>query len=307
VELLRFIKDTFDKNGIDGKVFACDMQKTAPAMFFADKALTVPPISADDYVDAVIGAARDTGADIIIPTIDTELLPLARRREEIIEKTGAVINLSSLRTIEICRSKKNTASFLEENGFLTPKILSGHPRPPVFIKPDSGSSSINAHKAETEAELAFYSQNVPGAIIQEYIQGEEYTVDVFSDFAANPVTAVPRKRLAVRSGEILKGYITKDPEIIGQCVKLVKALALWGHNTIQCMKTEKGLYFIEINPRFGGGAPMSLRAGADSIMNLFRLRCGEPLAYTEDYMSDIFCARFDDSVFFDGNGDVLRL
>ena len=126
--------------------------------------------------------------------------------------------------------------------------------------------------------------------------GEEFTVDVFCDFNSKPITIVPRRRLAVRSGEILKGKTIRDYSIIKASIDLVEKLKPFGHITLQCIKNENGIYFIEINPRFGGGAPMSIVAGANSIENLIKLKKGEKLSYNEDWKDNIIFSRFDNSV-----------
>ena len=76
---------------------------------------------------------------------------------------------------------------------------------------------------------------------------------------------VPRKRIEVRAGEVSKGQIVKHPAIMKQAAKLVEALGAGpGVITLQLFLTrDKKLKFIEINPRFGGGAPLSIKAGAN--------------------------------------------
>ena len=74
-----------------------------------------------------------------------------------------------------------------------------------------------------------------------------------------------------------------------------------GHITVQCMKTRRGIEYIEINPRFGGGAPMSIMAGADSCENLYRLLCGEKLSYRDDYRANVTFLRFDSSIMLNEN------
>ena len=103
-------------------------------------------------------------------------------------------------------------------------------------------------------------------------------------------------RIATRSGEIAKGVIKKERSIIEEVRKLMDALKPVGHITVQCKKTRKGIEFIEINPRFGGGAPMSIMAGADSCENLYRLLLGEELQYNENYRENITFLRFDQSI-----------
>ena len=132
--------------------------------------------------------------------------------------------------------------------------------------------------------------------MQEYIEGTEYTIDAFLDFESNLITAVPRVRIATRSGEIAKGIIKKDREIIEDIRRLMDKLKPIGHITVQCKKTKRGIEYIEINPRFGGGAPMSIMAGADSCENLYRLLRGEKLKYNEKYRENLTFLRFDQSI-----------
>ena len=138
------------------------------------------------------------------------------------------------------------------------------------------------------------------------MEGKEFTVDVFLDFDGNLITVVPRLRMATRSGEISKGKIIKDREIIEDIKRLVEVLKPIGHITVQLMKTNKGIEYIEINPRFGGGAPMSIQSGADSCENLYRLLMGENLEYNENYRDNIMFFRFDNSICVDENLEIVQ-
>lgn len=302
VELVQRFKRAAKKLDIDSKIVAVDISKTAPAIYFADKHYLVPRISADNYIDEIIRICNKENIALIVPTIDTELLKLSENREKIESSCKAKLHLSRDEVIKICRNKHNTQKFLEENGFGVPKCLSDEDINsknysfPLFIKPEDGSSSINTFKVNNEQELMFFREYIDKPMIQEFMQGKEYSVDVFCDFDSNPITIVPRRRLAVRGGEILKGQIEKNRDIINDVKRMLDILKPIGHITIQCMITEKGIEYIEINPRFGGGAPMSIDAGADSCKNLFKLLNGEKLEYNEDYTDHMYFARFDSSI-----------
>jgi carbamoyl-phosphate synthase large subunit len=186
------------------------------------------------------------------------------------------------------------------------ELQEGNVKYPVFIKPRSGSSSINAFKANNETELNTYRSLITDPIIQEFVEGEEYTVDVFLDFSSTIITIVPRRRIATRSGEISKGKIIKDRDIIEDIEKLMSVLKPIGHITVQLMKTKNGIKYIEINPRFGGGAPMSIQSGADSCENLYRLLMGEKLEYNENYRDNLTFLRFDSSICLDENMEIIE-
>lgn len=305
VELINCFKKAAKELKIDSKVIATDLLDTAPAIYFADNYYLIPRIGSDDYIEKIIEICNKEGIRLIIPTIDTELLVLARNKYYIESQTNAKLLVSDLPIIEICRNKISSQNFFDKKGFGVPKLIeninSGDFEFPVFIKPLDGSSSINAFKVNNQRELEFFYTYIKNPIVQELVSGKEYTIDVFLDFDSNIITVVPRQRLAVRSGEISKGKIIKDRDIINDVIKLMKVLKPIGHITVQCIKTVKEIIYIEINPRFGGGAPMSIKAGADSCKNLFKLLQGERLSYNEDYKENVLFLRFDDVIMLNEN------
>ena len=305
VELVNCFKQARDRLKIDGDVIACDCSNLAPALYFADQRCQVPRISDNDaYIEAIKEICIKNEVSLIVPTIDTELLLLAERREEIEKATGARVLISSYDVIKICRDKTNTQKWLEEHGFLAPKMISDEDIEaervtyPLFIKPLDGSSSINAFKADSREEIDTFREIIGEGqyIIQDFMEGTEYTVDCFLDFEGHLITIVPRIRIATRSGEIAKGRIVRDVAIIEDVKRLLTELAPIGHITIQCMRTDEGIEYIEINPRFGGGAPMSIMAGADSCENLYRLLMGQRLIYSNNFRDNVTFLRFDSSI-----------
>lgn len=311
VELVKVFKQAREELNIGGKVIACDLSDTAPAIYHADGYYLVPRILDDNYIPSIMDICKKENIDLIIPTIDTELLKLAEEKEKIESETNAKVHVSDLNVVKICRDKYNTQAFFEEHGFKVPRLITQKEIEnkeyefPMFIKPLNGSSSINTFKINNERELEFFLEYVPQPMVQEFIEGDEYTIDAFVDFDHNPITIVPRQRLATRGGEVLKGVVKKDREIIEEVKKVIEILKPIGHITLQCMKTKRGIEFIEINPRFGGGVPISIKAGANSPKNLYRLLMGETLVYNEEYEDNLLASRHDDAVFINCNGEVV--
>ena len=304
VELIQCFKNAAKKLKINSKIVAADISDTAPAIYFADERYQIPRIGEEGYIESVIEICQKEKISLIVPTIDTELKVLSQHKSFIEERCDARVLISDQRVIDICRNKHNTQKFFEENGFGVPRQIQVDEEPasyPVFIKPLDGSSSINAFAVNNKEELAFFRKYIPNPIIQEFMRGTEYTIDTFLDFDSHIISIVPRIRLATRGGEVLKGKIIKDREIMQDVQRLLSVLKPIGQVTIQCMKTEKGIQYIEINPRFGGGAPMSIKAGADSCEYLYRLLNGEKVEYTEDYQDEVTFLRFDDSIMLPPN------
>ncbi len=310
VELIQCFQNAAKKLNIKSEIIAADCSDTAPALYFANKAYKLPQISQEGYIDSIVEICEKEKVALIIPTIDTDLLPLAVCRSYIESKVDTKVLISDEAVIRICRDKYNTQLFLSNHGFKTPNLYFQEQDKdfefPLFIKPRSGSSSINAFRVNNMRELEFYAEYIQDPIIQEFIEGEEYTVDVFSDFKGNLVSIVPRLRIATRSGEIQKGKIIKDREIIEDIKKLASVLKPIGPITVQLIRTKTGIKYIEINPRYGGGAPMSIRSGADSCKNLYSLLMGENIQYNEEYQDKIMFLRFDSSLCINEKMETLE-
>lgn len=311
VELVKLFKKAAEELKINSKIIAGDANMTAPGLYFSDKFYQLPYIDSANYIEEIINISNNENISLIVPTIDTELSILSRNKKDIERKTNAIVLVSDERVMTICRDKIHTQKWMEEHGFLMPKMLeietvSSKTKFPLFIKPKSGSSSIGAYKINNIEELELYSKTIKDPILQEFAEGEEYTVDVFLDFHSNVISVVPRLRVLTRGGEISKGKIIKDREIIDTVIRLMEKLKPVGHITVQLMKKESKIQFIEINPRFGGGAPMSILSGANSPKYLFQLLLGEKLNYYENYRENIQFLRFDDSICIDGNMEVIE-
>lgn len=306
VELINEFRKAAKKLNINSKIITADILDTAPAIYFSDKNYIIPRIDEPLYIESIIDICNKENVKIIIPTIDTELLSLARSRSVIEKNTKAKLLLSDLNVIEICRDKTKTQKFFEDNCFGTPRLITNVDDDenydyPLFIKPVDGSSSYNTYKINNYEELKFFSNYISNPLVQEYVNGEEYSVDCFLDFDSNVISITPRIRLVVRSGEVIKGKIDKNKEIINEVFRMLEILKPIGQVTIQCIKNESGIKYIEINPRFGGGAPMSIKAGANSCEYIYNLLLGNKLEYSENYQDGLMFLRFDDSVTLNQN------
>ena len=170
---------------------------------------------------------------------------------------------------------------------------------PAFIKPKDGSSSINAYKVENSEDLAVYAGKIEDYIIQPFISGREFTIDILCDYEGRPIFITPRERLAVRSGEVLKTRICQDDVMIEEMKTLVADFRPRGQITVQLIKDKNtgDNYYIEINPRFGGGAPLSIKAGADSAKAVLQMLDGKQLSYVSCAAHDqAVYSRFDQSI-----------
>ena len=302
VELLQAFRQASLRIGVNLKIYGADMAGSAPALAFCDYSRKICAMKDKDYIPQLLEICRNDKIDLLIPTIDTDLIVLSENKNRF-DEIGTRVLIGSPDKILLCRDKNNTYDFFASCGLLAPKPVNDYHKYsgpyPCFIKPKDGSSSIDAFKVEREEELASYAEKIGDYIIQPFIDGKEYTIDIFCDFDGNPIYIVPRERIAVRSGEVLKTRIELDERMIKEAEQLIKHFHPCGPITVQLIR-QKGTgddYYIEINPRYGGGAPLSMKAGADSPEAIMRLMMGEVLTYRNEGIRDgaVF-SRFDQSI-----------
>lgn len=309
IELLQAFRNAALVLNKELKIYGADMAGTAPALAYCDYVRRVVAMKDPGYIQNLLDICITDHINLLIPTIDTDLLVLSENKERF-EEIGTRVMISAPDKIRICRDKNNTSQFFVDCGLHAPmpvndwkEYRSGFP---AFIKPKDGSSSINAFKVENEEELEVYAGQVEDYIVQPFVSGKEYTIDIFCDWNGNPVSIVPRERLQVRAGEVLKTQICMDSTMIEESKALCKAFKPCGPMTVQLIRDDKGIdWYIEINPRFGGGAPLSMKAGARSAEAILKLMDGEVIEYCTEISDGAIYSRFDQSVCItEGKGQI---
>ena len=302
VELIEAFHSAAARLNVDICIIGTDIQQSAPAMYFCDKCVISPPIKSEEYIPFLLSLCKSEGVDCLIPTIDTDLLVLSENKA-LFEALGTKVLVASPDKVKLCRDKSLTGDYFRSLGLISPTVYTSAENYdggfPAFIKPKDGSSSINAYKVDNSDDLNLYAERIKDYVIQPYVSGREYTVDIFCDYEGNPVFITPRERLAVRAGEVLKTEICQDDGIIEEMKRLASDFKPSGQITVQLIKDEATgtNYYIEINPRFGGGAPLSIKAGADSAEAVIRMLQGESLAYLPYAARDKeVYSRFDQSI-----------
>ena len=190
--------------------------------------------------------------DYIYPAHDSALKRLSDERGNL----SATVIASPVKTVEICRSKNKTYAFLEGKPYL-PKFYKSPdevPSYPVFIKPSVGQGSEGAriiknkfHLKEALAEGIEYS-------ICEYLPGEEFTVDCFTDIHGALRAVSPRSRDRIRAGIAVRSHnIPLDDKISAIADDINKSLEFNGAWFFQLKENTNGEYrLMEIAPRIAG-------------------------------------------------------
>jgi len=308
VELLRCFRKSAAQLGVDMEIFAADMDpKMSTACHFATKSFTLPACSDPSYADAVLDICKEHGVSLVVPTIDTELLPFARRANDF-ARQNVRLNLSEIEAVAMCRDKQHTAKELAACGVPTPRscALESHRiwnawEGSLIIKPASGSSSLGIHRCRNAAEVTALAPFQPeGCIVQELLRGDEYTVNCYFDADGRLRCAVPHLRMTVRQGEVYKGRTVRLQPLL-EMAKRLEYLPFHFRGAIcfQAIVSGAGAWMFEINARFGGGYPLAHHAGAPFTLWLLEETLGRETGYRCDWREGVTMLRYDQSVFID--------
>lgn len=305
VSLLHSAKETFQRISPSSKIHAVDLNPgLSAACHVADQSVQAPRVTDPKYGDFLLDYCLSESIGLLIPTIDTELSILAELRETF-AKRDITIAISDKSVCDTFYRKRPTHDFFKRYGFKTPSILSELETGtyPLFAKLDNSSCSVGARKVNSFTDAEQLLALGEDYVFQEFIEGEEYTVDFYLAKNGEPAMIIPRKRLEVRAGEVSKSITCKDETIIQEVKNLCSVLkGAWGPMTLQLFKTPNNqIIFIEINPRVGGGYPLSYHAGLNIFDLLHREISGEVLQYSQDWEDALTMLRYDAEVLVHGN------
>jgi carbamoyl-phosphate synthase large subunit len=246
--------------------------------------------------------------DLIVPTIDPELEPLATSKKEFahLNVTAAV---SEAEIVILARDKRRTAGLFREIEVPAPRTESVEEfqrsanewKYPVIFKPTFGSSSAGIIKADTVEDAWRISGKLSDYIVQERCQGTEYTMNLFFD-RQELRCAIPHRRIEVRAGEVTKARTERVGCLMEMAAKLGAALGgrAFGALCFQAIVDDNQRPLAtEINARFGGGYPLAHQAGARFTKWMLEISAGLPCTAQDCWRENVLMLRYDSSVFLE--------
>lgn len=265
-------------------LMAADMDPWAAGLYLVPPgARTLIPAGLDPgFTDATLARCVDMGVDVLIPTVDAELRPLARARGDF-ARAGVEILLAPDPALDACLDKLGLAHRcagqvpVPRTERLDRETRVASWTYPVVVKPRTGSGSRNVSVVESADALARMDTS-GDFLVQEYLPGAEYSVDVLADAAGRVVASVPRVRERVDSGVSVAGRTVHDDELERLAAAVAVATGLTYVANVQFRRDAAARpALLEVNPRFPGTMPLTVASGVDMPrMALDSLR-GRPL------------------------------
>lgn len=261
-------------------VVAADCDPLAVGLRLADDHAVLPRGDSPDFAAHVAKLAARTGATALVCTVAEEI-PALHDGAGLLAEAGLHTWLPGVDCVRRCTDKWLFASACADAGAPVPATALGtlHGVPgPWIVKPRFGRGSRDVHAVDVPEEAAWALARVPEPLVQTRLSGGEFTVDALVDPDGRLAGAVPRWRLVTKAGISTTARTFHHAPLVGAVRRLLDALGLVGPANVQGFLSEAGEFaFTEVNPRFSGGLPLSLAAGADFVGEYLRGVEGLPL------------------------------
>lgn len=264
--------------------------------------------NANEYFSFILWLIEKENIDFILSPDETELLLFGERQNQLCGK--AVI--PPAKTIQLFQDKKKSTEAMAALGISVPleisysELLSGLPEQKIILRENISCCSYGIHILNTTNATDIQRYFTQTAFAQEFVSGQEYTVDVLCDYSGVPQIIVPRERIAIRGGITYKCRIAHELALIKICQDIYRNYKLPGFSNVQFIIRDGTPYFIELNPRLGGTTIASSLASVNLIeLFIAHFYKHEALAGLDYYMKlvkwgAIVTRYYDETVFWDG-------
>ena len=208
---------------------------------------------AEQYIQQIIMICIENQIDFIISANEKEQL-LFIENKAFFKKRTVLLDRQIMETF-IDKYTANLA--ISQLGLNIPKIyqkedLNLYNTSKIIVREKVSCCSSGIQIIDNPTTSKINGCNLSNSFIQEYIDGDEYTVDVLCDINGTPQYIIPRKRIAIRNGITYKCLIENNELLISNCKKIYKKYYIPGFSNVQFIVRNGEAYFIELNPRLGG-------------------------------------------------------
>lgn len=280
--LLRELRKALQKASPLGLMVGGDQDPACLGRYFVDDFWLMPAfqkLKITELIDYCL--THNIGA--IIPTRNGELSYFAHYRDQL-KAQGIRVMISCSDAIETCLDKivfhQTTTQIMPEICILTSTELVTSTDQRYVVKERQGAGSQNILLDASGPEAKAWAKKLSKPIFQPYINGQEFSIDVYLEQCGKAKGALVRSRDLVVAGEAKVSTTLRDVQLEQTCSRLAERLNLRGHVVFQGIRDEKEQFrLIECNARFGGASTLSIAAGLDSFYWFLLETLGEDLEH----------------------------
>jgi carbamoyl-phosphate synthase large subunit len=252
------------------EIYMADVDPHAPGLssLEGDQGLLIPRRGRDSWTELVYSFCERHRIDVLIPTVDCELLLLASARVFFAD-IGTKIVLASEKTLRMCLDKWalhrhcRGAVRVPESTLADEAFDPSRPELPVVVKPRMNTRSRQVRLIERREDLERIDRD-GSLIVQEYLPGVGYSLDTLARSDGQVIAVVPWERSKVGSGIVATGSTVRDQRLEAIGRRIAERIGLTSVASIQVREASDGeLALLEVNPCFLGTMPLTVASGVN--------------------------------------------
>src|SRR5579885_366380 len=265
-EIAKLLRASMRRRRPKAELIGTDVSAASPMRFVCDHFEVVEESSEREFENWLLQIVDNYDVSGVFAASNFDLPALARLTKPL-EGKGVRVLCPSKEILGLVTNKNRYPMFCKSIGLSSPKIfrLESGERPefPCVVKPAYGQGSESTYTVKSNMELSLALSRIFEPIVQEFVGGTHYTVDLFGDEAGIPICVVPRVRVRIKYSCSTVSRVDLNEEIIEAANLIGQQLRISGPYNIQMIRNAQGCIFIhDINPRLASGSVLSTAAGA---------------------------------------------
>lgn len=287
------------------KVVGCDIYPTQWHYVSRKcfKTYQVPLATDENYVSRLLDICKIEDIGYIFPLTDAEIDVLNKKRY-IFEENNIILCIQSEECLHYARNKFLLSTFFENDKLVNiPRFLNKSSSVddyflPAIAKPVNGRSSEGIIKLYSLEDLKNII-NKDNYIIQEYLDGNIYTVDYVRDEYGNDFS-IPREELIrTKNGAGLTVRVIKNEKLSKVVSYIGRKLNVIGCINLEFICNKDTFYLIDINPRFSAGVAFSNFIGYDMINSHLNCFLHKTILFNIDYKEQIITKHYQEKLLWE--------
>ena len=230
----------------------------------------IPKISEGEnkYIIKILKIVKKKKIKLIIPVTNFDLNILSKNKEKL-KKLNCQTLISDNQLIKNLIDKKKCYDLCVQKKILSPKVFSNlkdlrKSKKNIFVRKKRFGHAGEGFKIIRKIDNKIFKDKT--YIVQNYIKGREIHIDILNDFDGNYVASCAKEKLSIKFGETQSAKTLINNKINLLAKEISKKLGHIGNLDCDAIIDKKNnVYFIDFNPRFGGGYPFTHLAGLNFI------------------------------------------
>jgi len=255
---------------------------TLSSAWHLDAFRRVPPATHPSFVPLMTDLCREWRIDALFALTDPEVDVLSSHHAHF-ARSGTTLVMGDQSAVATARDKLAVARLFEQHPTVraiptmaASEVEARCARPPLVVKPRRGRSSSGFRLVEERSALELIQGSGDDLIVQPYIDGVVFTVDVLPLGSGDTVALAREELVRTPHGAGVRVRVERCPELEAMSASVVKELQLRGPSCIEFIRRDEGDFLVmDVNPRFSAGVGFSVRAGFDFPVNALRAVFGQ--------------------------------